>query len=184
MADWGAPRQHSSIGRSRRLATSRSPRAEASVALGCAAILDSVPDGRPAAMLELLAHRLHDRFRRHATPDWPWPEVAVTYENALLPQALIVAGRVLASEPMTTAGLDTLDWLIDVQTSPEGHLSPVGNGWWRRGDEMSHFDQQPIEATALLLAAGVRVFSDRRRTLPGGNGALVRMVPRCQRPRH
>ena len=130
-----------------------SPRAEASVVLGCAAILDSAPGGRPAAMLELLAHRLHDRFRRHATPDWPWPEVAVTYENALLPQALIVAGRVLASEPMTTAGLDTLDWLIDAQTSPDGHLSPVGNGWWRRGDERSHFDQQPIEATALLLAA-------------------------------
>jgi len=130
-----------------------SPRAEASVVLGCAVILDSAPGGRPAAMLELLAHRLHDRFRRHATPDWPWPEVTVTYENALLPQALIVAGRVLASEAMTNAGLDTLDWLIDAQISPDGHLSPVGNGWWRRGDEMSHFDQQPIEATALLLAA-------------------------------
>jgi hypothetical protein len=130
-----------------------SPRAEASVVLGCAAILDSVPGGRPAAMLELLAHRLHDRFRRHATPDWPWPEVTVTYENALLPHALIVAGRVLASESMTNAGLDTLDWLIDAQTSPDGHLSPVGNGWWRRGDEMSQFDQQPIEATSLLLAA-------------------------------
>jgi hypothetical protein len=130
-----------------------SPRAEASVVLGCAAILDSNPGGRPAAMLALLAHRLHDRFRRHATPDWPWPEVTVTYENALLPHALIVAGRVLASEPMTNAGLDTLDWLIDAQTSPDGHLSPVGNGWWRRGDEMSHFDQQPIEATSLLLAA-------------------------------
>ena len=130
-----------------------SPRAEASVVVGCAAILDSAPGGRPAAMLEFLAHRLHDRFRRHATPDWPWPEVTVTYENALLPQALIVAGRLLAFEPMTNAGLDTLDWLIDTQTSPDGHLSPVGNGWWRRGDEMSHFDQQPIEATALLLAA-------------------------------
>jgi hypothetical protein len=130
-----------------------SPRAEASVVLGCAAILDSVPGGHPAAMLELLAHRLHDRFRRHAAPDWPWPEVAVTYENALLPHALIVAGRVLGFEPMTNAGLDTLDWLINAQTSSDGHLSPVGNGWWRRGDEMSHFDQQPIEATALLLAA-------------------------------
>jgi hypothetical protein len=130
-----------------------SPRAEASVVLGCAAIPDSALGGRPVAMLELLAHRLHDRFRRHATPDWPWPEVTVTYENALLPHGLIVAGRVLASEPMTNAGLDTLDWLINAQTSPNGHLSPVGNGWWRRGDEMSHFDQQPIEATALLLAA-------------------------------
>jgi len=70
-----------------------SPRAEASVVLGCAAVLDSTPGGLPATTLTLLATRLHDRFRRRATPDWPWPEVSVTYENALLPRALIVAGR-------------------------------------------------------------------------------------------
>ncbi len=121
--------------------------------LGCAAIQDSAPGGLPGAMLELLATRLHDRFQRLSTPDWPWPEVSVTYENALLPRALIVAGRRLGSEPMVTAGLHSLDWLIDAQTSPDGHLSPIGNDWWPRDGEMSHFDQQPIEATALLLAA-------------------------------
>jgi hypothetical protein len=130
-----------------------SPRAEASVVLGCAAVVDSNPGGRAAAMLTLLATRLHDRFRRHSTPDWPWPEVSVTYENAVLPRALIVAGRILESEPMVDRGLRSLDWLIDAQTSPNGHLSPIGNEWWPRDGEMSHFDQQPIEATALLLAA-------------------------------
>jgi hypothetical protein len=130
-----------------------SPRAEASVVLGCAAAADSNTGGRAAAMLTLLATRLHDRFRRHSTPDWPWPEVSVTYENAVLPRALIVAGRILDSEPMVDHGLRSLDWLIDAQTSPNGHLSPVGNEWWPRDGEMSHFDQQPIEATALLLAA-------------------------------
>jgi hypothetical protein len=130
-----------------------SPRAEASVVLGCAAILDSIPGGLPAAMLAVLATRLQDRFRLHSTPDWPWPEVSVTYENALLPRALIVAGQILESEPMVATGLRSLDWLIDAQTAPKGHLSPVGNEWWPRGGTMSQFDQQPIEATALLLAA-------------------------------
>ena len=130
-----------------------SPRAEASVVLGCAAILDSIPGGRPGAMLTLLATRLHDRFRRHSTPDWPWPEESVTYENAVLPRALIVAGRILESEAMVDCGLRSLDWLIDAQTAPNGHLSPVGNEWWPRGGDISQFDQQPIEATALLLAA-------------------------------
>jgi hypothetical protein len=130
-----------------------SPRAEASVVLGCAAIQDSAPSELPRAMLELLATRLYDRFQRLSTPDWPWPELSVTYENALLPRALIVAGRRLSSKPMVSAGLRSLDWLIDAQTSPNGHLSPIGNDWWPRDGEMSHFDQQPIEATALLLAA-------------------------------
>jgi hypothetical protein len=130
-----------------------SPRAEASVVLGCAALQRSATGGLPAAMLTLLATRLHDRFRRHSMSDWPWPEVSVTYENALLPRALIVAGRALDSEPMVDTGLRSLDWLIDAQTSPDGHLSPIGNEWWPRGGRMSRFDQQPIEATTLLLAA-------------------------------
>ena len=50
------------------------------------------------------------------------------------------------------AGLRSLDWLIDVQTAPEGTLADrqrvVAAG--RRDVQ---FDQQPIEATALLLAA-------------------------------
>ena len=129
------------------------PRAEASVVLGCAAILGSRSGGLPAFTLTLLATRLHERFVRDATPEWPWPDAVVTYENALLPRALIVAGRILESEPMVDQGLRTLDWLIDAQTAPDGHLSPIGNGWWSRGGEKSQFDQQPIEATALLLAA-------------------------------
>jgi hypothetical protein len=129
-------------------------RAEASVVLGCAAILEATPGGLPATTLTLLATRLLARFSRDATPDWPWPEASLTYENALLPRALIVAGRILESEPMVDQGLRTLDWLIDAQTAPDGHLSPIGNGWWARGGAPSQFDQQPIEATALLLAAG------------------------------
>jgi hypothetical protein len=54
---------------------------------------------------------------------------------------------------MIDAGLVRLDWLIGIQTAPDGHFSPIGNGWWPRDGEKSRFDQQPIEATALLLAA-------------------------------
>jgi len=129
------------------------PRAEASVILGCAALVASEPGGQPDATLAFLATRLLERFRRGASAGWPWPEVTVTYENALLPRALIVAGRTLGSDSMVAVGLRSLDWLIDAQTTPDRHLSPVGNGWWPHNGEMSHFDQQPIEATALLLAA-------------------------------
>ena len=53
-------------------------------------------------------------------------------------------------------GLLALDWLIDVQTSDAGRFSPIGsNGFWPRGGTRARFDQQPIEATALILAAEV-----------------------------
>jgi hypothetical protein len=77
----------------------------------------------------------------------------LTYENALPVQALIVAGQFFESRSILETGLEVLDWLIVSQTDRSGHLSPVGNGWWSRGGAKSRFDQQPIEATALLLAA-------------------------------
>ncbi len=128
-------------------------RARASVLLGCDAAMRARPTGPTMLAYRLVAGRLRSTFGSHADGSWPWPETRLTYQNALPAHALIVAGRHLSSRPMVDLGLGVLDWLIDVQMSPEGHLSPIGNGWWSHGGERSRFDQQPIEATALLLAA-------------------------------
>ena len=87
-------------------------------------------------------------------PDWPWPEAILTYENGIVPRALLRAGDRLGDRWMVDRGLRLLDWLVAVQTGPEGHFSPIGNrGWWPHGGPRARYDQQPIEATALLLAA-------------------------------
>ena len=86
--------------------------------------------------------------------DWPWPERILTYENGLVPRALVVAGDRLGDAAMVERGLRLLDWLVSVQTAPNGHFSPIGtDGWWPLDGQRAQFDQQPIEATALLLAA-------------------------------
>ena len=131
----------------------RALRAQSSVLLGCGAVMRSAPSTRAALAYRLMANRLGSIFQGRTTSAWPWPESRLTYENALPAQALIVAGRFVDSNQMLQAGLGVLDWLIDSQTDPAGHLSPVGNGWWPCGGTKSQFDQQPIEATALLLAA-------------------------------
>jgi hypothetical protein len=128
-------------------------RARASTLLGWAAAIGATPGAVPPDAFGVLADELHARFAAGMDPAWPWPESIVTYENGLLPRALIVSGRATHSEAMVATGLAVLDWLIEHQLAPEGHLSPIGNGWWPRGGSKSTLDQQPIEATALLLAA-------------------------------
>ncbi len=128
-------------------------RAWASSLLGCAAAARAGMEGDVRATLRLLAGRLDAAFSACQDPGWPWPELTLTYENGLPVQALVVAGAELESGAMLDAALRALDWLIASQTAPAGHLSPVGNGWWPRGGARSRFDQQPIEAAALLLAA-------------------------------
>jgi len=110
---------------------------------------------------ERIAKRLHGAFRTSAAADsWPWPEPVVTYANARLPQALILAGEALGEPEMLAKGLDVLRWLVQIQQSPSGWFSPIGNqGWYERGKQKAQFDQQPTEAhdmvEACLTAYGV-----------------------------
>lgn len=128
-------------------------RARASMLLACDVAQRASPTPAIAHACRSLAEQLRSTFDARPASGWPWPELRLTYENALPARALLVAGRCLDSEPTIDTGIRLLDWLIDSQTAPTGHLSPVGNGWWAGGGEKSQFDQQPIEATALLLAA-------------------------------
>jgi hypothetical protein len=128
-------------------------RAQASLLLGCIARLAAGADAETTALLDRLAANLQREFDANSTSDWPWPEPILTYENGLPPRALIAAGQHLGDRAMVATGLHALDWLMSVQTATDGHLSPIGNEWWPRGGVRSRYDQQPIEATALLLAA-------------------------------
>jgi len=101
-----------------------------------------------------LGEKLLGLFRQNCAEDWYWAEDVVAYENARLTQALIVAGNYLDYPEMFDTGSKSLKWLVDIQTNPEsGHLSLVGNdGWYRRGGQKARFDQQSVDATALIDA--------------------------------
>lgn len=131
-------------------------RARAAAMLGCDAALrgGGVGSALPAAYRRLSGGLRRTFEARGYVREWPWPEEALTYENGLPAQALIMAGSRLGDADAARTGLRVLDWLLAVQTLPDGRLSPVGcHGWWPRGGARARFDQQPIEATALLLAA-------------------------------
>ncbi len=101
----------------------------------------------------LLAERLLAAFEQRAADHWPWFENQLTYANARLPQALLMAGQSLERAPMVRAALRALEWLARVQTSPDGHFAPVGNqGFYQRGQQPARFDQQPLEAHAMVSA--------------------------------
>ncbi len=49
--------------------------------------------------------------------------------------------------------MQALRWLAELQTSENGHFRPIGsNGFYRRGGARANFDQQPIEAQAMVSA--------------------------------
>jgi glycosyltransferase involved in cell wall biosynthesis len=102
---------------------------------------------------EHLARRLMERFHTHKAEDWVWFNDVVSYANAKIPHALILAGQWIPDNEMLQMGLECLNWLLKVQTGPDSQLSLIGNhGWWSRGGNKAHFDQQPIDTTTFVQA--------------------------------
>jgi hypothetical protein len=132
----------------------KSPRAWAFSLLGLAAFRAEFPDDAKAIeVLRLLADRLLSLLFRVETLDWVWFENGLAYENARLPQALIVTSACIDDSACLSAGLKSLNWLMNLQTADSGVFRPVGSDTF--GEERMHprpFDQQPLEATATLSA--------------------------------
>jgi glycosyltransferase involved in cell wall biosynthesis len=131
-----------------------SPRAWALTLLGLDHYLRRLPGDRLVnQMREQLVARMLQRYKDCAGPDWPWFEDIVSYANAKLPHALIVSGRAMNHAEALEVGLSTLRWLVRIQTSEKGFFRPVGsNGFYPRGGVRAAFDQQPIEARAMVSA--------------------------------
>jgi glycosyltransferase involved in cell wall biosynthesis len=132
----------------------RSPRATAFTLLGLDAYCAVVPDDRHAQEIRrVLAERLMSGLASVETPDWQWFEESLAYDNARLPQALIVTGMATQTPVYVDAGLRSLRWLMTQQTTSTGHFRPVGTaGFGELRKPPRAFDQQPLEATATIAA--------------------------------
>jgi glycosyltransferase involved in cell wall biosynthesis len=132
----------------------RSPRAWAFTLLGLAAYCAVASDDLHAQEVRhLLADRLMSALAAVETPGWVWFEEGLSYDNARLPQAMMLTGMATQTPAYVEAGLRSLHWLMTQQTAPAGHFRPVGTAGF--GDRREHpraFDQQPVEATATIAA--------------------------------
>jgi hypothetical protein len=131
-----------------------SPRAWAFILLGLDGYCEiSAADSRARELRHQLAERLMTLLSSVETPDWVWFEKGLAYENARLPQALIVTGMAAGVPSYISAGLRSLRWLTRQQTTSAGFFRPVGSQGF--GDELRpprQFDQQPLEAAATISA--------------------------------
>ncbi|MFV0625411.1 glycosyltransferase [Sphingomonas sp. ac-8] len=131
-----------------------SPRARAFAMLGAAAMLDVYPGhARSTELLTRFGEELVALLHAARRPEWQWFEIVLAYDNARLPEAMIRAGQTLEREDLLAVGLETLAWIVECQTSPEGRFRAVGTESFNRpyADPLP-FDQQPLEAQATVDA--------------------------------
>jgi len=131
-----------------------SPRAWAFTLLGIHEYLRRFPGHVQAeAVRERLTTRLVRLWEDCATESWPWFERTATYDNARLSQALLLSGQRMPHSRALEIGLKSLGWLASVQKTQAGHFRPIGSdGFYERDGGHAYFDQQPVEAQAMVSA--------------------------------
>ncbi|HEY7982332.1 MAG TPA: hypothetical protein VID19_12690 [Candidatus Eremiobacteraceae bacterium] len=145
----------------------RSPHARAYIVLGLAAAFAPekaaavAPLGEPldAPLLDdveraltAVAGGLLDHHTAAASHDWPWWENHLTWGNGRLPEAMLRAALATGDRQYAATGMRALDFLAGITQSGTVFV-PIGNQGWRlRSGARAFYDQQPIEACAMVDA--------------------------------
>jgi glycosyltransferase involved in cell wall biosynthesis len=120
--------------------------------IGIALYLQAFPsDEGMVRELDELTKPLIEAYEKHRDIDWHWFEEKMTYDNAILPLALLHSGEITGNERAKEIALESMAFL-DKLTLSNGYLSPVGNeGWYHKGGPFPIYDQQAIETMAMVL---------------------------------
>lgn len=102
-------------------------------------------------ILKKVVMKLVHQYKKTKSNDWDWFEPILTYDNGVLPLALLSAYEIIEDEGILHAAQDTIDFLVKVNFK-EGYAKLVGsNGWFKRGGTAAEYAQQPIDAAALVM---------------------------------
>ena len=112
--------------------------------------------------LTIAADHLLEQYQTNSRDDWQWFEDILTYDNAVLCDAMFTASVALDNEKYLQAAQKTCDFLLEHIYTGD-HFSYIGcKGWYKRGGKRAKFDQQPLEVagTTMMLKSAYTVTGD------------------------
>lgn len=102
--------------------------------------------------INVLANRLKKLFLKVDSTDWSWFENKLTYANAVLPEAMLLAFKETNDPDYRSIALKSFDFLLS-KTFIEGKLCVISNrGWMEKGQEHKLFGEQPIDVAYTIIA--------------------------------
>ncbi len=132
--------------------TFQSPRAIAFCIKGLYYYYQFKKDESILQLITKLADNLVSKYRGVSNEDWQWFEEYLTYANALLPQAMLLAGECTKSELFKDVAHKTFHFLTKVMFKND-KINVISNqSWHHKGKISNTFGEQPIEIAYTILA--------------------------------
>ena len=108
-------------------------------------------DGDMVKKMNRLAGIITSGFEAHQSNDWKWFEDKMTYDNAIIPLALLAAYEITGDEKAFNIAMESTCYL-ESKTMVKDYFMPVGNkGWLKKNRLMPEYDQQSIDVMAMIL---------------------------------
>lgn len=117
----------------------------------CQFIKCHYPDDRKRDMVIDLSDKMVAMYMDNNSDNWHWFEPILSYDNAMLPLALLNAYEVTQNECYLEIALEATSFL-ESKVFYNDKLRPVGNlGWHKHGGPLAQFDQQGIDVMTMVL---------------------------------
>jgi hypothetical protein len=117
----------------------------------CQFIKYNYPDDIKRDLVIDLSNKMVKMYEENKRAGWHWFEPVLTYDNAILPLALLNAYEITSEELYLTIAFEAMEFL-ESKVFHNGTLSPIGNnGWFERGMAAARYDQQGIDVMAMVL---------------------------------
>ena len=102
-------------------------------------------------MVIRLSDKMVGMYKENKNNSWHWFEPVLTYDNAILPLALLNAYEVTQDEEYLTIAFESMHFL-ESKVFHNDTLRPIGNqGWCKQNGTTAQFDQQGIDVMAMIL---------------------------------
>lgn len=118
----------------------------------CQFVKYNYPDAIKRDLVIKLSDKMVNMYKVNSSDNWHWFEPVLTYDNAILPLALLNAYEIADNESYLNIAFEAMAFL-ESKVFHNDMLSPVGNKGWCEQEKKTHakFDQQGIDAMAMVL---------------------------------
>jgi len=103
-------------------------------------------------LITKLADNLVSKYRGVSDNDWQWFEEYLTYANAVLPQAMLLAGQCTDNRLFKEIAHKTFDFLLKTTFKHDNIYVISNQSWHYKEKDSALFGEQPIEIAYTILA--------------------------------
>ena len=103
-------------------------------------------------VFEKLSEKLAWLYKQASDKNWKWFEPYLTYANAVLPEAMLIAYRVTSQNLYKQIALESFDFLLS-KIFTDRQIKVISNkGWLNKEQTTGAFGEQPIDVAYTILA--------------------------------